>query len=111
MSCNSGCIGRFDRDITIQERTDTNTYGRVVKTWSDWKTGLKAKIKTDSGTEKELSSKETDISKRVYIFRTKSITGITVEMKLIDDSLEFDIEHIGIVGREKYIEIIVKLRT
>ena len=109
----SKCIGRFDRTVSIQERTDTNTYGRIVKSWSDWKTGIRTKIKDDRGVgdgEKEISSKETVTTKRTYIFRTKSVTNITEEMKIVDDGKEFDIEHIGAFGREKYIEIIAKLR-
>ena len=110
MSCNSGCIGRMDRKVTIQSLSITKTGMRTAKTWTDWKTDLATKIKTSSGTEKGMAEKETAIDKRVYIFRTKSITGLEYEMKIIDGSNEFDIEHIAPFGREKYMEVVAKMR-
>ena len=99
-------IGNLDRQITIQTPTLTqDEYGEAVTTWSTLATTW-AWVRYKSGGEAIFASKDTATADCIFTIRYRS--GITEKLRIVYESVNYDILHIAEVGRRKYMELTAK---
>lgn len=99
-------IGNLDRRIQIQTATAAqDEYGEAVETWATTYT-VWAWVRYKSGGESVFSNKETATADCIFTIRYR--TGINERLRIVYDSVNYDILHIAEVGRRKYLELTAK---
>lgn len=111
MSTNLGHIekiGRLDRIITIEQGSPTIDSARQeTLTWSTYSTPWAAKM--DGGGKEAIDAgRETDFSKVVFTIRYDS--GVNQKMRVLYNSIYYDIIQLNEIGRERFLEIITESR-
>ena len=94
--------GQFDRKITIQQRTVTrDAEGGEVEAWSDFLSTWAgtSDYSRKKGNEYFASGKETGLMITQFTIRWHA--GITLQMRILHDSLIYDISGITEITRRK----------
>jgi len=99
-------FGKLDREITIQEGTEsTNDDGDNVTDWSDF-AEVWASRQMISMDERYLGEKLT--LTEAYKYRCRYVEGVTTNMRLVDDNEgggTYDIVAADPVGRKTFLEL------
>lgn len=81
---------RFRHSITIQQVAVTKDgLGGQIKTWSDFRTKVRAEKITSGGREFYAAQKlNADVQ---VVFRVRYVAGITTKMRVLHEGVEYDI--------------------
>jgi len=103
--------GRLDRRITIEQVTQTRgTTGSVKDSWASVHRCWAEKeygIRKGEGETYDAARLTADNTVK---FRIRYYAGITEKMRINDDSVYYDIEHIAEEGRKRFLIIKAKKR-
>lgn len=101
-------IGRLDRRITIEQCARTLDDARQqIETWSTYAT-VWANKKDGGGTEPVNAGRETDLSKTIFTIRFDA--NVTQKMRVVYNTIVYDIEQINEKGRSHLMELITESR-
>ena len=101
-------IGQFDRRITIQQPSESQSdFGDMTITWSTLRT-VWAHVLYKSGKEKEEAGRMTDITEIIFTIRYAS--DITQHMRISFDSNTYYIDEVLHHGRRKLTQLKTKLK-
>lgn len=102
-------INSLDQLIDIESRTvAVSTAGQAVETFASYASSVWANKIYLRGSEKDSSGRETDFDDIGFIIRYDS--GINQTMRIIHDSIEYDIQRIEVIGRDRFMKIYTKSR-
>lgn len=95
--------GRLDREITIQQRTDSRSgTGASNPTWSTFAT-TRAQVTHEGGRESAGAVLERATGEVTFRIRWRS--GVNPTMRIVWESRHYDIVHIAEVGRRQGLDI------
>ena len=98
----------MDRRIVLEQCTTTiDAAKQQIETWSTY-SEVWASKKHGSGTEPVNGGKETDLDKVVFTIRYDA--NVTQKMRVLYNSIIYDIEQIKEVGRQHLLELITESR-
>lgn len=92
--------GKLNRQVTIQSRdSGTDDAGQPVQTWTDHAT-VWADIRTQGGIATLRGGVATDVSG--YSIRIRYRTDVTAGMRVVCDSVAYDVKHVllDVAGRD-----------
>jgi head-tail adaptor len=95
----------LDKIGTIKQRTETNTNGSVT---SSWATVVNYPFALDSSNGAEQKNADKIEGVQTLIVTGRYYAGITSEMKMVIDSIDWNIEGIAEMGRKE--RLILTLR-
>lgn len=101
-------IGELDRRITLKNPSiSTDSYGEAVRTYSTL-SDVWAKVEYMTSDEKEENERLTNITKVRFTIRYRSDVDAKTKIEWHSDTYEID----GIlpVGREKFLQLITRVR-
>ncbi len=102
-------IGRLDRRIVIQQRTDTkDSHGDPVPAWSALATVWAEKLPM-RGAER-FQSQQT-LAQADHRWRIRHRTDVTEKMRISHESEYYDIQSVLEIGRGKGTELVTKLNA
>lgn len=99
--------GRLDREITIQQATETNdSYGSVQVVWSTYASPW-AQVIAVRAEERVVSGRI--LATKVNRFRIRYDSGITEKMRIVYESENYNIRGISEIGRQEGMELLGEL--
>ena len=94
--------GRLDRLITIEQNTPTTTSGEPVPAWATFATVYA--MKSDQR-GREFFDAQQVVAERTTVFRIRWLAGVTELMRIVFDSITYDIKAISEVGRHDALDL------
>lgn len=102
-------IGSLDELIELESRSlYVDSAGQQIETFASYAAGVWANVIYGAGSEKDLSGKETDLDEIIFIIRFDA--GLNQTMRILYNSIYYDIQKIHILGRQRYQKIYTKSR-
>ena len=98
---------RLRHKITIQSKTDTQTYGEVQTTWGTFAIAY-ADIQPTTG--REYFAARQIVDEALFKITIRYVSGVTTKMRILYDGDYYDIRDVGNVGTGyKYLEMICRI--
>lgn len=83
---------KFDHKITIQHKTDTQTYGEVITTWSNFAV-VWALIEPTVG--REYFAAQQIVDEALFKITIRYLDGVTTKMRVLFNGEYYDIRDVG----------------